>query len=381
VNEVLLQRLRQSLAQREGSSLRRKLTARASDDKRVNLADNDYLGLSHDPAVIAAGVAALHEWGASASASPLVTGYTEIHQKLEQTLAAWQGYAHGLVMNTGFSANSAVLGGLPKKGDLILADRLVHASMLDGIMASGARLRRFAHNDLDALELMLHEEPALDGVIFVVTESVYSMDGDSPDLKRLASLRKRFGFCWVLDEAHATGWYGATGSGLQEAQGAFAAADIVVGTLGKGLGSQGAYVLSHAPEVRDALINFAGEFVYSTYLAPSCAAAALAAVERVKGMSGERAELHALSHAWRDGLVEAGFAVPSGDSPIIPLILGDSDVTLKYATALRSAGFMVSAIRPPTVPVRTGRIRISLRRGLSPAVLSSFVSALKGVTA
>ena len=381
MNEALLQRLRQSLAQREGSSLRRKLTARASDDKRVNLADNDYLGLSRDPAVIAAGVAALQEWGASAAASPLVTGYTEIHQKLEQTLAAWQGYAHGLVMNTGFAANSAVLGGLPKKGDLILADRLVHASMLDGIMASGARLRRFAHNDLDALELMLHEEPALDGVIFVVTESVYSMDGDSPDLKRLASLRKRFGFCWVLDEAHATGWYGATGSGLQEAQGAFAAADIVVGTLGKGLGSQGAYVLSHAPEVRDALINFAGEFVYSTYLAPSCAAAALAAVERVKGMSGERAELHALSHAWRDGLVEAGFAVPSGDSPIIPLILGDSDVTLKYATALRSAGFMVSAIRPPTVPVRTGRIRISLRRGLSPAVLSSFVSALKGVTA
>jgi 8-amino-7-oxononanoate synthase len=380
VNEALLQRLRQSLAQREGSSLRRKLTARASDDKRVNLADNDYLGLSRDPAVVAAGVAALQEWGASAAASPLVTGYTEIHQKLEQTLAAWQGYAHGLVMNTGFAANSAVLGGLPKKGDLILADRLVHASMLDGITASGARLRRFAHNDLDALELMLHEEPALDGVIFVVTESVYSMDGDSPDLKRLASLRKRFGFCWVLDEAHATGWYGATGSGLQEAQGAFAAADIVVGTLGKGLGSQGAYVLSHAPEVRDALINFAGEFVYSTYLAPSCAAAALAAVERVKGMSGERAELHALSHAWRDGLVEAGFAVPSGDSPIIPLILGDSDVTLKYATALRAAGFMVSAIRPPTVPVRTGRIRISLRRGLSPAVLSSVVSALKGVT-
>jgi 8-amino-7-oxononanoate synthase len=381
VNEALLQRLRQSLAQREGSSLRRKLTARASDDKRVNLADNDYLGLSRDPAVIAAGMAALQEWGASAAASPLVTGYTEIHQKLEQTLAAWQGYAHGLVMNTGFAANSAVLGGLPKKGDLILADRLVHASMLDGIMASGARLRRFAHNDLDALELMLHEEPALDGVIFVVTESVYSMDGDSPDLKRLASLRKRFGFCWVLDEAHATGWYGATGSGLQEAQGAFAAADIVVGTLGKGLGSQGAYVLAHAPEVRDTLINFAGEFVYSTYLAPSCAAAALAAVERVKGMSAERAELAALSHAWRDGLVEAGFAVPSGDSPIIPLILGDSDVTLKYATALRAAGFMVSAIRPPTVPVRTGRIRISLRRGLSPAVLSSFVSALKGVTA
>lgn len=380
MNEALLQRLRQSLAQREGSSLRRKLTARASDDRRINLADNDYLGLSRDPAVIAAAVAALQEWGASSSASPLVTGYTEIHQQLERTLAAWQGYAHALVMNTGFAANSAVLGGLPKKGDVVLADRLAHASMLDGILASGARLRRFAHNDLDALELMLHEEPALDGVIFVVTESVYSMDGDSPDLPRLAALRKRFGFCWVLDEAHATGWYGATGTGLQEARGVPAAADIVVGTLGKGLGSQGAYVLSHAPEVRDALINFAGEFVYSTYLAPSCAAAALAAIGRVRDMSGERGELHALSQAWRDGLVEAGFAVPTGDSPIIPLILGDSDVALRYATALRAAGFMVSAIRPPTVPVRTGRIRISLRRGLSPAVLASFVSALKGVS-
>ncbi|MEY4854563.1 MAG: hypothetical protein RIR32_1239 [Verrucomicrobiota bacterium] len=381
MNEALLQRLRQSLAQREGSSLRRKLSARASSDKRVNLADNDYLGLSRDPAVIAAGVGALHEWGASSSASPLVTGYTEIHQKLEQTLAAWQGYEHGLVMNTGFSANSAVLGGLPRKGDLILADRLVHASMLDGILKSGARLRRFAHNDLDALELMLHEEPALDGVIFVVTESVYSMDGDSPDLRRLASLRQRFGFCWVLDEAHATGWYGATGSGLQEGQGVPAAADIVVGTLGKGLGSHGAYVLAHAPEVRDALINFAGEFIYSTYLAPASAAAALAAIDRVRALASERPSLHALSVEWRDGLCAAGFAVPSGDSPIIPLILGDSDVTLRYAEALRGAGFLVSAIRPPTVPVRTGRIRISLRRGMPAESLASFLSVLKGVSA
>jgi len=381
VNEALLQRLRQSLAQREGSSLRRKLSARASSDKRVNLADNDYLGLSRDPAVIAAGVGALHEWGASSSASPLVTGYTEIHQKLEQTLAAWQGYEHGLVMNTGFSANSAVLGGLPRKGDLILADRLVHASMLDGILKSGARLRRFAHNDLDALELMLHEEPALDGVIFVVTESVYSMDGDSPDLRRLASLRQRFGFCWVLDEAHATGWYGATGSGLQEGQGVRAAADIVVGTLGKGLGSHGAYVLAHAPEVRDALINFAGEFIYSTYLAPASAAAALAAIDRIRALASERPSLHALSVEWRDGLCAAGFAVPSGDSPIIPLILGDSDVTLRYAEALRGAGFLVSAIRPPTVPVRTGRIRISLRRGMPAESLASFLSVLKGVSA
>jgi 8-amino-7-oxononanoate synthase len=380
MNAALLHRLRQALVQREGAALRRRLVARAADDRRVNLADNDYLGLARDPAVIAAAAAALRDWGASSSASPLVTGYTELHQRLERTLATWQGYEHGLVFNTGYAANAAVLGGLPRKGDVVLADRLVHASMLDGILRSGARLRRFAHNDLDALELMLHEEPALDGVIFVVTESVYSMDGDSPDLRRLASLRRRFGFCWVLDEAHATGWYGATGSGLQEGQGVPAAADIVVGTLGKGLGSHGAYVLSHAPEVRDALVNFAGEFIYSTYLAPASAAAALAAVERTRALAAERPALHALSVEWRDGLCAAGFAVPSGDSPIIPLILGDSDVTLRYAEALRGAGFLVSAIRPPTVPVRTGRIRISLRRGLPADSLASFLSVLKGVT-
>jgi len=380
MNDTLVQRLRKSLVEREGASLRRKLVARASDDPRVNLADNDYLGLSRDPAVVEAAASALREWGASSSASPLVTGYTEVHQRLERTLAEWQGYPHALVMNTGFAANAAVLGGLPKQGDLVLADRLVHASMLDGILTSGARLRRFPHNDLDALELMLHEEPALGGVIFVVTESVYSMDGDGPDLRRLASLRKRFGFCWVLDEAHATGWYGVTGTGLQEHQGVPAAADIVVGTLGKGLGSQGAYVLSHAPEVRDALVNFAGEFVYSTYLAPTSAAAALAAIGRVRELAPERPRLQAMSGEWRDALCDAGFAVPTGDSPIIPLILGDSDVTLRFAEALRTSGFMVSAIRPPTVPVRTGRIRISLRRGLTPADLASFLSVLKGVS-
>lgn len=381
MNENLLRRLGDGLRVRGATGLRRQLEPRSATDARLNLADNDYLGLSRDPAVVGAAVAALREWGASSSASPLVTGYTEIHQRLEQTLAAWHGYAHCLVMNTGFAANSAVLGGLPKKGDLVLADRLVHASMLDGILRTGARLRRFAHNDLDALELMLHEEPALGGVIFVVTESLYSMDGDGPDLVRLASLRKRFGFCWVLDEAHATGWYGATGSGLQEEQGARAAADIVVGTLGKGLGSQGAYVLSHAPEVRDTLLNFAGEFVYSTYLAPSCAAAALAAVDRVKALAEERRLLPALSAAWRDGLVEAGFAVPSGTSPIIPLILGDAEHTLRYARHLRANGFLISAIRPPTVPAGTGRLRISLRRGLTPANLHAFTEALKGVTA
>lgn len=377
MSEALLRRLALSLRAREAASLLRRLSARTADDTRVNLADNDYLGLSRDPAVVEGAAAAAREWGASSSASPLVTGYTALHARLEAELAAWHGYPHALVMNSGYAANAAVLGGLPKKGDVVLADRLVHASMLEGILASGARLRRFAHNDLDALELMLDEECPPGGAVFVVTESVYSMDGDGPDLRRLASLRRRKDFCWVLDEAHATGWYGAAGSGLQEAADARAAADIVVGTLGKGLGSLGAYVLSRSAEVRDALVNFAGGFVYSTHLAPPCVGAALAAVGRVRALAGERAALLELSRRWRDGLVAAGFSVPAGDSPVVPLVFGDPAVTLRHAEALRSAGFIVSAIRPPTVPEGTARIRISLRRGLRDEHLAAFVSALE----
>ncbi len=374
----LLARLRAALLERDALGLLRRTLPRASDDQRVNLADNDYLALSRDPAVIAAANAALLTWGASAAASPLVTGYTALHAELEATLADWHRYPHALVMNSGFAANGAVLGGLPRAGDLVLADRLIHASMIEGILRSGARFRRFAHNDLDALELLLAEHAGHTGEVFVATESVYSMDGDAPDLARLAALRDRHGFTWVLDEAHATGWHGETGSGLQEEQGVAGAADIVIGTLGKGLGSQGAYVLSRHPEVRETLVNFAGEFVYSTHLAPAAAAAALAAIGLCRSLGDARHGLHQMSREWRQGLCEAGFAVPHGHSPIIPLVLGSPERTLRAATALRAAGFLVSAIRPPTVPAGTSRLRISLRRGLSELDREGFLSVLKG---
>ena len=379
MNRKLLQRMEKVLAQREADGLLRTLKVRSSTDARINLADNDYLNLSHDSEVIAAATSAVNKWGASSSASPLVTGYTSLHQELEKTLAQWHGYAHGLILNTGFSANTAVLGGLPQKGDIVLADKLIHASMLEGILSSEATLRRFPHNDLDILESMLEESKETDAVVFVVTESVYSMDGDCPDLSRISKLKERYNFCWVLDEAHATGWHGQTGSGMQEEQGVRAAADIVVGTLGKALGSQGAYVLCHDVLIKNMIINFAAEFIYSTYLNPASVAAGLAAITRTKNLAKERTDLHQLSRDWRAALRMAGFTAPDFHSPIIPLIIGEVKKTQHYAEALRSAGFIVSVIRPPTVPVNTARIRISLRRGLDSTHLEKFISTLKGV--
>ncbi|MFZ9201696.1 MAG: aminotransferase class I/II-fold pyridoxal phosphate-dependent enzyme [Opitutales bacterium] len=374
------QRLREALASREAAGLLRKITARTADDTRVNLGGNDYLDLARDPAVLIAAAEALHTWGASASASALVTGYTELHAKLEHELAAWHGYPHGMLLNSGYAANGAVFGQLLKPGDVVLADRLIHASMVAGILSSGARLRRFAHNDIDALEMLLGEESGRDGAVFVATESVYSMDGDYPDLPRIAALRARHGFVWILDEAHATGWHGESGSGLQEELGCRAAADVVVGTLGKALGSQGAYVLCHNPDILATLVNQAGEFVYSTHLAPPAVAAGLAAVGRAKALAPERPRLHRMSREWRDALCEAGYAVPEGHSPIIPIVIGDPVRTLRLAEAIRAAGFLISAIRPPTVPDGTARLRVSLHRLLTSNHRDGFLAALKGVS-
>ena len=253
--ERITERAKEALSERATGGLLRKLEARPANSRWLNLADNDYLGLSRDPAVMSAAAAAAVKWGASAGASPLVTGYTELHAELERALAAWHGYQHGLVWNSGFAANSAALAMLPQRGDVVLADRLIHASMVAGIVRSGARLRRFPHNDLHALSAMLEEECKREGAVFVVTESVFSMDGDGPDLAALAQLREEFEFFWVLDEAHATGWFGETGAGALEAQGCLGEPDLLVSTLGKSLGSQGAYTLfrdgatPYSPEV------------------------------------------------------------------------------------------------------------------------------------
>jgi len=376
-SERISERAREALNERTTDGLLRQLDARPADAAWLNLADNDYLGLARDPAVIAAAAEAAQKWGASASASPLITGYTELHATLERALSEWHGYEHGLVWNSGFAANSAVLSMLPERGDVVLADRLIHASMIEGIVRSGARLRRFPHNDLHSLQAMLGEECQRPGAVFVVTESIYSMDGDGPDLAALAQLHDDYEFFWVLDEAHATGWFGETGAGALEAQGCLAAPDLLVSTLGKSLGAQGAYTLFHDGTLREWLLNAAAEFIYSTHLAPPAAGAALAALGRVRELAAEREAWHELSRSWRTAMREAGANVPDGKSPIVPAQLGSAERTVAVQAELLKRGFRVSCIRPPTVPDGTARLRISLRRGLTNEQRDAFAAALK----
>lgn len=358
----LIARCRAALEERDGRSLRRTLRVAPRDPSVLDLSGNDYLALAHDPAMADAVAAAARTYGTSASASPLISGWTELHEQCTQRLCAWHGFPSGLLWSSGYAANSAVLGGLPARGDLVLADRLIHHSMIAGLLRSGARLQRYEHVNLDRLEEGLHRAGGDARQVFVVTESLFSMDGDFPDLRRMAALRERFGFCWIVDEAHATGWYGPAGAGLVRAAGVEEAVDVLVGTFGKALGSGGAYTLFRDATVRDYLVNTAGEFIYSTALPPTTVAAAIAALDRMIALSAEQPAWHESSRSFRRRLQQEHWSVPAGDSPIIPVVLDDPAAAVSAAEALRIDGILAGAVRPPTVPAGTSRLRFSLRR-------------------
>ena len=362
----LSERAEEALAERESAGLLRATRPWTPDENVLNLADNDYLGLASHPEVKAAAAEAIERHGCSASAAPLVTGFRSPHLRLVERIGAWYGVSTDQILpwNSGYAANHAVLGLLPQKGDLVLADRLVHHSMLAGILASGARLRRYPHLDLDQLQNLLEQRPSKQAT-FVVTETVFSMDGDLPDLARLAALRQRHRFVLVLDEAHALGWYGERGAGLAEKEKLVEQADILVGTLGKALGSHGAYAVFRDSAVKRQLENFAGEYVFSTFLAPAAAAAAAKAIDLAESLALEGATRRQASATFRQNLRSEGLPVPKGDSPIIPVPLGQADIVTKVADLLENEGLKVAAIRPPTVPLGTARLRLSLKAGLS----------------
>ena len=228
------------LDERSKAGLERRLPDPLANEGLVNLADNDYLGLARHPKVKAAAKKAIDEYGCSSSASPLITGFGKPHLELKECLLVWSKADHVMIWNSGFVANQALFSVLPDKEDWVFADRLVHNSVLAGLARGEAKFRRIPHLDLDCLEDCLRKRQGTAGNVFVVTESVFSMDGDCPDLAQLAALRERYGFVLIVDEAHALGWYGERGSGLLEHTGLSEQADVIMGTFGKALGSQGA---------------------------------------------------------------------------------------------------------------------------------------------
>ncbi len=372
-------RLAAILGERAHDGLRRELRVTAPAADILNLADNDYLALAHDPVLAAAVADAARAHGTSAAAAPLVTGWQPSHAALTAALGAWHGFPYGLLWSSGYAANSAVLGTLPRRGDLVLADRLVHHSMIAGLLHSGARLQRYEHLDLDHLRTLLEKSgssSSADRTVFVVTESIFSMDGDCPDLARLAELKRRHGFCLIVDEAHALGWHGPEGAGLVRAAGIAGEVDVLVGTLGKTLASGGAYTLFRDATVRDYLVNFAGEFIYSTALSPLNVAAASAALARVRALASGQPGWHALSRDLRAGLRAAGWAVPEGHSAIVPVPLGRAADAVSLAATLRAKNILVGAVRPPTVPAGTSRLRLSLKRTFSEADAQRLLTAM-----
>lgn len=363
MNPILENRISQKLKHKaEEQSLRTLRLCDPRDPRILNLASNDYLCLSRHPKVIKAAQEALSEFGSSASGSPVVAGYQPLHYILEETLKTWMHFPECMLWSSGFSANHNILSTLPKAGDIVLADRLMHVSALNGILESKARLIRYKHCDIDHLESYLKEHSSSGRLIFVLTESLYSMDSDYPDLKAIATLKEKYPFVWILDEAHAVGWYGPQGQGLAAHFRVENAVDILVATLGKALASQGAFVLLRDPKLKTFLINHSKDFIYTTYPSPANTAAATQAIKIIQSESSlYQKQYHQEAYQLRLKLKTHFPAIAINESPILPLIIGERQKTLQLAENFRKhAGILVGAIRPPSVPEGTSRLRISL---------------------
>lgn len=345
--------------QRRTAGLRRALHARPPVTTEVDLASNDYLGLSQHPTVIDGGVRALRTWGAGATGSRLVTGDTELHRELETALAEFVGMPAGLVFSSGYTANLGAVVGLSGPGSLLVSDAHSHASLVDACRLSRARVVVAAHRDVDAVEAALASRAEERAV--VVTDSVFSADGVLAPLARLHAVCQRHRALLVVDEAHGLGVRGVGGRGLVHEAGLAGAPDVVITTtLSKALGSQGGVVLgSHT--VRDHLIDSARPFIFDTGLAPSAVGAALAALGVLIAEPWRPAAV--LRHA--GALAEICGVPESPESAVVSVILGDPQRAVAAATACLDAGVRVGCFRPPTVPAGTSRLRLTARASLS----------------
>ncbi len=340
----------------------------------VNFGANDYLALAGDPRLAAAAVAATEREGWGAGASPLVVGHASSHERLERELADFEGTEAALLFATGYAANVGVVTALVGRGDVVFSDELNHASIVDGCRLSRAEVRVYPHNDVDALSKQLQDAQTFRRRM-IVTDGLFSMDGDVAPLACLVELAKRNDAMLVVDEAHATGVFGPHGRGTCEAAGVEDEVEVRVGTLSKGLGSVGGFVAGRRSLV-EWLVNKARPYVFSTALPPAAAAASCAALDVVRTEPARRIELLQRAERLRSTLRAQGWDVGPSVSQIIPLVVGDAARTMQLAAQLRERGFLVPPIRPPSVPVGAARLRLSLSYGHTPEQIARLTTTL-----
>jgi 8-amino-7-oxononanoate synthase len=436
------------IRRRERDQLRRRSAVHVLDATHVeidgrthiNFCSNNYLGLTHHPRLIEAGVAAMRAAGVGSGAAGLISGYTDIHAAAENALARWKNMEAAVLLPSGYQANVAAVqtfaavagdgatgaghardkedrdgdgdcGGHRSNdrgndrnedcgdggGDAViplginptaskspraagvrfLLDKLVHASLIDAVRATKLPMRVFPHNGMGKLRRLLENAPAGQTQV-VVTESIFSMDGDAADLPALAELKKEFAFQLLLDEAHATGIYGPRGQGYAAEIGAQAAVDVSIVTLSKAMGGCGGAVCC-AARFRDALLNLGRAYIYSTSVSPATAAVASAAIDVIVEEPARRERVRRLAIEVRRELSAAGWNIPRGDSPIIPIILGAERAALEASAKLKVAGLLVLAVRPPTVAPNASRLRVTLSSAHADDEIQALLNALASV--
>ncbi len=334
---------------------------------------NDYLGLANHPEVIAAMQQGAAKWGVGGGASHLVIGHSTPHHELEEALAEFTGRPRALLFSTGYMANLAAVTALVGQGDTVLEDRINHASLLDAGLLSGARFSRYLHNDAASLASRLDKAT---GNTLVVTDGVFSMDGDLADLPALCAAAKAKNAWLLVDDAHGLGPLGATGGGIVEHFGlGVGDVQVLVGTLGKAFGTAGAFVAGSEGLI-ETLIQFARPYIYTTSQPPAVACATLKSLQLLRTESWRREHLNKLIARFRQGAAEIGLNLMDSATPIQPIMIGDSARAMRLSALLRERGLLVTAIRPPTVPAGSARLRVTLSAAHSEAQLERLLQML-----
>jgi len=341
----------------------------------LSFCSNDYLGLANHPEVVAAFHRGLDEYGAGSGAAHLISGHSRAHHALEEELAEFVGRPRALLFSTGYMANLGVIPALVGHGDRVFEDQANHASLLDGARLSGARLMRYRHGDCAALEQRLVDAPT--GEYLVATDGVFSMDGDLAPLPGLAELAAAHGAWLLVDDAHGLGVIGPGGRGTAAHYGlAPAQVPILMGTLGKAFGTFGAFVAGSEALV-ETLIQEARTYIYTTAPPPAAAAATRAALRLVREQDWRREQLQALVRRFREGAAQLGLELADSPTPIQPLIVGEATAALHLGETLRARGILIGAIRPPTVPPGSARLRITFSAAHSAAQVDLLLDALE----